>query len=135
MLSAPSDSVERDGAIVAAAWLAAPGATPATAYFGLASELEGGYARYPVAWASLGLAGAATPTRMDDTPAPYGGAQALSTRVEPAQPGAYHGSTAVDRNTPLLSDGTPALAPAWRYLCFPQATAAITTIGLPLIAR
>jgi hypothetical protein len=120
MLSAPSDSLVQTGALAQAPWLAEPGRTPPEAYFGLASELEDGYARIVAAWAALGLVAPRAPVLVDGSQPDFSGAQALRTRVEPARPGEYHGSTAVDSNTPLLPDGTPVLAPAWRYLCFPQ---------------
>jgi hypothetical protein len=132
MLSAPSDSLVQAGALAQAPWLAEPGQTPPAAYFGLASELEDGYAGILAAWAALGLVAASSPLLVDNSQPDYSGAQALSTRLEPARPGEYHGSTAVDRNTPLLPDGTPALAPAWQYLCFPQ-TPQTNKVALPLL--
>jgi hypothetical protein len=132
MLSAPSDSLVQAGALAQAPWLAEPGQTPPAAYFGLASELEDGYAGILAAWAALGLVAASSPLLVDDSQPDYSGAQALSTRLEPARPGEYHGSTAVDHNTPLLPDGTPALAPAWQYLCFPQ-TPQSNKVDLPLL--
>jgi hypothetical protein len=132
MLSAPSDSLVQAGALAQAPWLSEPGQTPPEAYFGLASELEGGYAGILAAWEALGLVAAASPVLVDASLPDYGGAQALSTRLEPARPNEYHGSTAVDRSTPLLPDGTPVLAPAWQYLCFPQ-TSPTNRVYLPFV--
>lgn len=132
LLSAPADSRFQDGAVAQAPWMAEAGKTPPEDYVGLASELEGGYPRLLMAWEALGLAGALAPVRVDDALPDYGDAQALSTRLEPARPGEYHGSTAVDRSTPLLPNGTPALAPAWRYLCFPPQT---SRVSLPVVWR
>lgn len=120
MLSAPHDAIVRAGSLTVAPWLSEPGRTPPHAYFGLAHEQEQGYAMIMAVWATLGLADAATPLLVDDAGPGYGGAQALRTGLEPARRSQSHGSTAVDRNTPLLSNGTPALAPAWQYLCFPD---------------
>lgn len=119
MLSAPYDAIVRNGALALAPWLSEPGRTSPQAYFGLAHEQEQGYALMTAVWASLGLANAETPVLVEGVAPGYGGAHALSTQLEPARPGQYHGSTAVDRNTPLLPGGAPALAPAWQYLCFP----------------
>jgi hypothetical protein len=134
MLSAPADSLVQAGALAQAPWLAEPGQTPPEAYVGLASELEAGYARVLAAWAALGLVVAPSPVLVEEASSDYSGAQALSTRLEPARPGDYHGSTAVDRSTPLLADGTPVLAPAWHYLCFPQ-PAQSNRLSLPLLWR
>jgi hypothetical protein len=132
MLSAPSDGLAQAGAFAQAPWPAEPGQTPPEAFFGLASELEGGYAGILAAWEALGLVAAASPVLVGHSHPDYSGAQALSTRLEPARPNEYHGSTAADRSTPLLLDATPVLAPAWQYLCFPQ-TSQTNKVYLPFV--
>jgi len=51
--------------------------------------------------------------------------------LAPARPGEEHGSTAVDRNTPKLPDGTPVLAPFWQAMCFDKGSNQV--INLPLL--
>lgn len=120
IFSAPADSLLIKRQRVIAPWLSQAGATPSSAYYGLAHEQEGGFALIIQNWRALGMLG--TSVSVDTQPAPYTGAQQLSTGLTPARPGEYHGSTVVDRNTPLLDDGRPALAAVWAYLCFPPAS-------------
>lgn len=131
--SAPADSLLINQQRVTAPWLSQPGATPATAYYGLAHQQEDGFDQITQNWRELGMAGEIV--LVEGSTTPYNGAQLLSTRLAPTRPGEYHGSTAVDRNTPLLADGSPALAAAWAYLCFPQAAATGSVVFLPLMSR
>ncbi len=101
-----------------AAWLAGAKATPIESYYGFC-HTEDGAVRQMQIWTALGLTQTSAQIVIDGVSPPYGNSHMLFTRATPAQEGAYHGSVVVDRNTPLLPDGTPLFASVWQYMCFP----------------
>ncbi len=122
MFSSPLDVLGQGATSVVATWLGQPGLTPATSHVGLVAEQEGGYAQILLSWQALGVPGATSPVKVDGLPSLDPDARSLATNVTPAQPGAFHGSTANDRSTPLTAEGVPVLKPVWDFMCFPSAS-------------
>ncbi len=96
-----------------APWQSLPRRTPADAHYGITHEKDVAVPRL-LLWQMWGMPG--PPLTIDTSAPPYEGSHQLFTSITPARPGAYHGSVAVDRNTPLDSAGRPRLAPVWRYM-------------------
>lgn len=113
MLAAPADHVQAQRS--PAAWLAAPGATPAERYFGFVHRADQGLDKILQAWTLLGL-DTQPLMRVDDNAPPYGRAQRLVTDLAPVPRDRYHNCIVQDRTTPLRLDGTPVFEPVWRYL-------------------
>jgi hypothetical protein len=100
----------------AAPWMAI-GATPASRYYGLA-HVRDPFASIGPNWLALGLAAYGPVTVVEASAPPFGGSHRLTTDLLPAT-GSYgdaHPSVFGDGVTPRALDGSPALAPAWRYL-------------------
>lgn len=98
-----------------AAWLSAPGATPATCYFGFVHGEDQGFEHIQRSWELLGL-DARPAVTVDQSGPPYGGAQRLITEFGQVRRDKYHGCVVADRITPMQLDGTPVFEPVWRYL-------------------
>lgn len=123
MLAAPVDYVQALRS--PAAWLAAPGATPAERYFGFVHRADQGLDKILQAWTLLGL-DTRPLTRIDDNEPPYGHAQRLVTDQAPVPRDRYHNCVVQDRTTPLRLDGTPIFEPVWRYLLADSSVAPLT---------
>lgn len=108
MFSSPIDAV--DG--VSAPWINTANATPSGRYFGFAHESDPAFADITTNWQSLGMGSAADRVLVDDTAAPYGGAQELESALSVSRP---HNATAVDADTPITL-GTPIYRDVWRTL-------------------
>ncbi len=117
LFSSPGDVV--GGA--AAPWLSGH-VTPSDRYYGLAhdKDMTAPYASVLKTWEALGMRAFGGLVAPEASAPPYDGTHTLVTDLLP-QGGSYagtapHGAPSNDLNTPLLSDGTPALREAWRYL-------------------
>ncbi len=112
MFGAPADGI---GGQVAP-WMTI-GATPASRYYGLA-HVRDPFASIAPNWLALGLAAFGPVTTVEASAPPFGGSHMLRTDLLPAT-GSYneaHPSVFGDGTTPRAPDGSPALAPTWRYL-------------------
>ncbi len=116
MMGAPNDSFrgERD----LAPWISSKNATPAANYYGFSHSKDPGYKGQQAAWGVIGLNAFGPVVNVEGKTAPYNNSHQLTTNITPAQPGEFHGSVVVDRNTPKAKDGTPLLKEVWQYLCF-----------------
>jgi hypothetical protein len=117
LFSSPGDVV--GGA--AAPWLSGH-VTPSDRYYGLAHDrdMTAPYASVLKTWEALGMRAFGGLIAPESSAPPYHGTHTLVTDLLP-RGGSYagtapHGAPSNDLNTPLLSDGTPALREAWRYL-------------------
>lgn len=100
------------------AWISI-GKTPAAKYFELFHLRDHFGPGIRLALTAFGLQRFGDPVTVETSEPPYGGTHVLVTDLEPQ--GGYvvpnpHLSEAVDAQTPLDPDGTPALRDAWRYL-------------------
>ena len=92
------------------------GATPDERYFGLAHTRDPFTSIVPN-WNALGLARFGAIAVVERGEPPFGGTHMLTTELAPrSAPGDAHPSVVADGATPIRGDGTPALAPAWRYM-------------------
>ncbi|MFK8183945.1 MAG: hypothetical protein AB8B99_11270 [Phormidesmis sp.] len=115
MLGAPADFSAKQKSL--APWLSEPHATPAEHYYGFTHAQDKSIQRILSAWKCLGLSKFGPPVNVDQaTDSRYQASHQLITNAQPSRPGKYHGCVAVDANTPLRPDGTPAFAPVWQYL-------------------
>ena len=115
MLGAPADFSAKQKTL--APWLSGPHATPAERYYGFTHAQDKSIQRILAAWKCLGLNEFGSPVNVDQSAdGLYQHSHQLITNVRPSRPGKYHGCVAVDANTPLRPDGTPAFAPVWQYL-------------------
>ncbi len=71
-------------------------------------------------WTALDLQSFGPAVSVDGNPPPFGNSHELLTSTQvppgPAPALATHDSTAVDSQTPLCSNGSPAFVPVWRYM-------------------
>lgn len=100
-----------------AAWLSAPGRTPASLQYGFSNKLDkfSAFARIAPEWAAIGIPGALT--SVDTSGPPYGNSHRLYTATYRERILASHGVTVADEYTPIGADGMPLFAPVWNYLC------------------
>jgi hypothetical protein len=108
-----------------AAWVLAPGLTPAARVFGFNSQLDPVvfYPRILRTWTAFGLDAFGAPVDIDGV-ASFGSTHELNTTQGPAV--AAHTSTAADSTTPVdnrdtsaaYPGGTPVYLPVWNYACF-----------------
>ena len=105
--------VTAQGTIAPAAWVGAPGATPASAYYGFDHTADEFYDKIVVDWRALGQDAFGPRTLVETASPPYGGSHELITSLSVGFP---HGSTAGDGATPLDASGAPLFAPVWRYV-------------------
>ncbi|HEY9878337.1 MAG TPA: hypothetical protein V6D29_07765 [Leptolyngbyaceae cyanobacterium] len=99
-----------------APWLSSTHATPVDRYYGFAHAQDQAIERILLAWKLLGLGELGQPINVDRMPSPYEESHQLLTSANPNRPGKYHGSVAVDLQTPKKIDGSPLFKPVWRYL-------------------
>lgn len=99
-----------------APWLSATQATPVERYYGFAHTKDQGIERILLAWQLLGLSSLGQPVNVDKVFSPYGQSHQLLTNARPNRPGKFHGSVAVDLQTPRQFDGSPLFKPVWQYL-------------------
>ena len=110
---------------MSAGWFADPNVTPASRQYAFIHVGDDAYAGALRNWGLIGLATFGAPVSIDGVPSSYGGTRQLTTSAAPnpeatgAGGSPEHGSTVVDRATPLLPDGTPRFAPVW-YMAFPD---------------
>jgi hypothetical protein len=105
--------VTAQGRLAPATWVGAPGATPASSYYGFDHTADDFYAKIIVDWSALGQDAFGPRTLVETASPPYGGSHELITSLSV---GFAHGSTATDASTPLDANGAPLFAPAWRYV-------------------
>lgn len=108
-----------------AAWVLAPGATPAARIYGFDSQLDPVvvYPRILRTWTALGLDAFGAPVNVDAV-ATYGATHELTTSLGTVT--SAHTGTAADSTTPLdfadkstaYPDGTPVYLPVWTAACF-----------------
>jgi hypothetical protein len=92
--------------------------TPSARYWGLAHDRDPAYPNICANWDTLGLSEFGPLVKVETSVPPYGGTHMLFTDLKPHEGPDYtnaHPSTVIDAYTPL-SQGKPALAPAWQYL-------------------
>jgi hypothetical protein len=93
------------------------GATPASRYFGFVHKRDP-FASVVPNWLALGMAPFGSLTVVEESAPPFNGSHMLTTDLLPAT-GSYddaHPSVFSDAVTPRASDGSPVLAPVWRYV-------------------
>lgn len=112
-----------------AAWVLAPGATPAGSFYGFAHERDGviPLTTIQMEWPALQMDELGTYVNVDNNVLPYGGSHMLLTNLDKPlsviatiapDAIAYHNITAADAYTPLDSDGLPIYRATWQYQCF-----------------
>ena len=119
MLSSDVDSSSTSPP-VAAPYLTSGHLTPLGRYVGFDHVRDVFFTKITTDWAALDLQSFGPRTSIDGRRTPFGNTHELVTSA-PVPSGrttglAAHGSTAVDRETPLCKNGTPAFAPVWRYM-------------------
>ncbi|GEM_PF-2584136 len=122
--SSPSDVDDVQNKL--AAWVLAPGVTPAARHFGFSHQRDGmiPWALIQQQWAAFGMDSFGAFVNVDSVALPYNLSHMLSSNlnkpswvtVPDAQ--AYHGITVVDARTPLDANGLPAYRQVWQYQCF-----------------
>ena len=119
MLSSDVDSSSTSPP-VAATYLTTGHLTPLDRYVGFDHTRDLFFDKIVTDWKALGLQSFGRATSIDGTRTPFGGSHELLTSAAvpsgPLPALAAHDSTAVDVQTPLCSDRTPAFAPVWRYM-------------------
>jgi len=109
-----------------AAWVLAPGATPAERYYGFSHQRDGEipWALIQQEWPAFGMDAFGAAVNIDSTAPPYNGSHMLTSNLDkPASvvlpdAQAYHGITVRDALAPLGGDGLPVYRQAWQYQCF-----------------
>lgn len=99
-----------------APWISSTHATPVERYYGFAHAQDQGIERILLAWKLLGLSDLGQPVNVDKVSSPYSKSHQLLTNARPNRPGKFHGSVAVDLQTPKQFDGSPLFKPVWQYL-------------------
>lgn len=112
MFSSPADAIGDRPAV----WVLAPHATPTARWYGFAHGQETGWPTIREVWNLLGMRDYGEPVLGETAPDGFLGAHEVYTLLPPAVAGEEHGSTAVDRNTPLDAGGTPLHARTWAYI-------------------
>lgn len=105
-----------------AAWIGAPGVTPASRHYGF-SHMRDATALWPqveAIWAVLGMPSFGSLVLVDDTAPPYGSSHQLRSNLPlpPIDGSRFHSMTVVDQYTPREADGTPTYARVWRAAAF-----------------
>jgi hypothetical protein len=115
MFGAPADGLGGQ----AAPWMSL-GATPPDRYFGLA-HVRDPFTSIVPNWEALGLERFGDVVVVERSEPPFGGTHMLTTELAPrGSPSAAHPSVVADGATPVDGDGTPVLAPTWRYMLGPS---------------
>jgi hypothetical protein len=130
MISSPPEGCV-DPECGAARW-ATIGATPARRYYGLAHQRELPHQAIIANWNAFGLDAFGGPVAPEQGTPPYDCSHILVTDLPPAAGGNYHQSTARDTATPLLPDGSPSLADAWRYISGSSSDWRLQCSGMPV---
>jgi hypothetical protein len=105
---------------VAATYLTTGHLTPLDRYVGFDHVDDPYHDKIVADWTALGLQSFGPATSVDGKSPPFGNShQLVSAAAVPPGPApalATHDSSAVDVQTPLCPDGSPAYAPVWRYM-------------------
>ena len=119
LLSSPVDSTATYPP-VAATYLTTGHLTPLDRYVGFDHVDDPFHDKIVADWTALGLQSFGPAASVDGSSPPFGNSHELLTSATvPAGPApalATHDSTAVNVQTPLCADGTPAFVPVWRYM-------------------
>jgi hypothetical protein len=105
---------------VAATYITTGHLTPLDRYVGFDHTRDPFNDKIEADWASLDLQSFGPAVSVDGNAPPFGNSHELLTSTQvpsgPAPALATHDSTAVDSQTPLCSNGSPAFVPVWRYM-------------------
>ncbi len=119
MLSSDVDSTATSPP-VAATYLRTGHLTPLDRYVGFDHARDPFNDKVEADWAALDLQSFGPSVSVDGNAPPFGNSHELLTSTQvppgPAPALATHDSTAVDTQTPLCPDGSPAFVPVWRYM-------------------
>jgi len=119
MLSSDVDSSTTNPP-VAATYLRTGHLTSLTHYVGFDHVRDPFFDKIITDWAALNLQSFGPDIAVDSRRTPFSATHELVTSAEvppgPVPAFATHDSTAVDTQTPLCANGTPAFAPVWRYM-------------------
>ena len=119
LLSSPVDSTATYPP-VAATYLTTGHLTPLDRYVGFDHVDDPFHDKIVADWTALGLQSFGPATSVDGSRPPFDQSHELLTSAAvppgPAPALATHDSTAVDVQTPLCANGTPAFVPVWRYM-------------------
>lgn len=119
MLSSDVDSTATDPP-VAATYLTTGHLTPLDRYVGFDHTRDPFNDKIEADWSALDLQSFGPAVSVDGHAPPFGHSHELLTSTNvppgPAPILATHDSTAVDSQTPLCSNGSPAFVPVWRYM-------------------
>jgi hypothetical protein len=119
MLSSDVDSTATDPP-VAATYLTTGHLTPLDRYVGFDHTRDPFNDKIEADWAALDLQSFGPAAAVDGDAPPFDNSHQLLTSAAvppgPAPRLATHDSTAVDVQTPLCADGSPAFVPVWRYM-------------------
>ncbi len=109
-----------------AAWVLAPGVTPAASHFGFSHQRDGEipWTLIQQQWAAFGMDSFGAFVNVDSVALAYNQSHMLTSNlnkpswvtIPDAQ--AYHGITVVDARTPLDGNGLPTYRQVWQYQCF-----------------